>query len=364
MLVGFSMKLRTSILAGASTLAVIAVAAIGLFAAQRSPDNGGNPSREQETADSGLPSVKTVSIDCDFGTVAPGAALEKTVAIRNDGATAISLMDVATSCGCTLADVSKETIEPGQSADVKVSYSPPSIATTEERQVLLRFEGNEPRVFAIVVRAHVRPEMSILPLRLRVSSAKEGVAVVYNYGKSDWLGIDVRSRSGSVAIASVNPLSKVEVPDGARQAYKIRVVPGDIDSLISTAQYDRLDVVPLGGSGIGAQEIAVEIAPHSESRILPSLVTLSKGGGLKKTVLVMLPSAVDAHASGLTVRVRRTQDVLPTEWESLASGRWKATVDFSAFPFHEDVQGEAIELTLRGNAVAEFYCQLAPKGAQ
>ncbi|HSD63319.1 MAG TPA: DUF1573 domain-containing protein, partial [Ignavibacteriaceae bacterium] len=56
----------------------------------------------------------------DFGTVQEGQVVDYTFNFVNKGETALQIRDVKTSCGCTAALVSKNTIEPGKEGTIKV----------------------------------------------------------------------------------------------------------------------------------------------------------------------------------------------------------------------------------------------------
>ncbi len=56
----------------------------------------------------------------DFGDVQQGKVVDYTFSFVNRGEAALKIRDVKTSCGCTAALVSKETIEPGKEGTLKV----------------------------------------------------------------------------------------------------------------------------------------------------------------------------------------------------------------------------------------------------
>ncbi len=58
----------------------------------------------------------------DFGTIEFGRVAEYTFKIKNSGKEILEIKRVATSCACTTAKISKEKIEPGEEADLLVSY--------------------------------------------------------------------------------------------------------------------------------------------------------------------------------------------------------------------------------------------------
>lgn len=59
----------------------------------------------------------------DFGSITQNEPVEYEFEITNNGAEAVKILDVKTSCGCTAAGYSKEPIEPGNSTNLTASYN-------------------------------------------------------------------------------------------------------------------------------------------------------------------------------------------------------------------------------------------------
>ena len=63
----------------------------------------------------------------DFGEIPQGKPVTIEFAFSNAGDTPLLIADVATSCGCTASDYSKEPIAPGKSSKIKVTYNAASM---------------------------------------------------------------------------------------------------------------------------------------------------------------------------------------------------------------------------------------------
>lgn len=71
----------------------------------------------------GTPRVEVVPASYDFGQV--GSEPVTTVfAVRNEGGGPLQIESVTTSCGCTTAQLSADSIAPGQAADLTVTFDP------------------------------------------------------------------------------------------------------------------------------------------------------------------------------------------------------------------------------------------------
>jgi len=58
----------------------------------------------------------------DFGVVEEGKKLEYTFKFQNNGTESLVIKDIKTSCGCTAAVVSENTVKPGQDGSIKVNF--------------------------------------------------------------------------------------------------------------------------------------------------------------------------------------------------------------------------------------------------
>ena len=63
----------------------------------------------------------------DFGEIPQGKPVSVEFAFTNTGDAPLLIADVATSCGCTASDYSKEPIAPGASSKIKVTYNAANI---------------------------------------------------------------------------------------------------------------------------------------------------------------------------------------------------------------------------------------------
>jgi len=71
-----------------------------------------------------IPELADKNYTYDFGDIPPDRKVEKTFTIVNKGTKDLVIYDVSSSCGCTAALVDKDTIPPGESADILVTYDP------------------------------------------------------------------------------------------------------------------------------------------------------------------------------------------------------------------------------------------------
>jgi hypothetical protein len=71
-----------------------------------------------------LPELKDKNYTWDFGDVKPDQKVEKTLVLKNTGTKELKIEDVSSSCGCTAALVTSDTIASGGETQLLVTYDP------------------------------------------------------------------------------------------------------------------------------------------------------------------------------------------------------------------------------------------------
>lgn len=104
------MKLKSIILT--ILVIILAIAIYGYFKAAPSPS----------TSTENQPSIEVSPQSYNFGPANYGEKLGHAFTVTNIGNQTLEITKVATSCGCTTAEVSQTSILPGQQADLAVTY--------------------------------------------------------------------------------------------------------------------------------------------------------------------------------------------------------------------------------------------------
>ena len=89
------------------------------------------------------PRIRVEPEGFDFGNVLPGKTLRKEFTIRNFGNAPLVLESVSTTCGCTAALAGTQTVEPGRSPPLRVTFQTRTFSGKVERKVLVR--SNDPQ---------------------------------------------------------------------------------------------------------------------------------------------------------------------------------------------------------------------------
>ena len=121
----------------------------------------GTPSAEAK------PKIKLDHLVHDFKEVSPTSELDAVFNITNTGNAPLEIIDIKTSCGCTVPSIGKRLLDPGESTVFKVHLRPPNVAGLVDKKVTIK--TNDPAIPTIVVSllANVVLELSIEPQFVR-----------------------------------------------------------------------------------------------------------------------------------------------------------------------------------------------------
>ena len=78
------------------------------------------PGIEPGTGD--LPRIEITPQSFDFGDVVYGQVVEYIFKVKNAGSEILEIKRLATSCGCTSAEIAEKQINPGEEAELRVAY--------------------------------------------------------------------------------------------------------------------------------------------------------------------------------------------------------------------------------------------------
>jgi hypothetical protein len=124
----------------------------------------------------------------DLGTMFRGAVAEKKVVLKNTGSVVLEVGQVEASCGCTGAMVSETKIEPGNTADLRITFNSKNFTGTVHKTVTVNSNAaNEPRQ-VVEFTAKIVDEISMSAAQLWFKDAEVGrkatvTVVVTNNGE-------------------------------------------------------------------------------------------------------------------------------------------------------------------------------------
>lgn len=91
----------------------------------------------------------------DFGKVKPGTKVSKDFKFKNVGDNPYVIQNAKGSCGCTVPQYPKKPIQPGESANITVNYSPSKRMKGEQNNSVTLTGNTEPRKTKLRIKANV-----------------------------------------------------------------------------------------------------------------------------------------------------------------------------------------------------------------
>jgi hypothetical protein len=129
----------------ASIILISGLLVLGYFKATPGAENGSGNGPEIEI----LPKI------FEFGDIQYGQIVEYDFSVKNSGNDALEIKKVATSCSCTTAKVDRETIPPGETADLHVRYDSGAMGS-------LHGKGRQERIIYIRSNDPINPQAEVM----------------------------------------------------------------------------------------------------------------------------------------------------------------------------------------------------------
>ena len=92
----------------------------------------------------------------NFGDIEQNTTNPKTFTFTNTGSEPLIISDAKGSCGCTVPEYPKQPIQPGESGEIKVVYSPGTQVNAQTKTVTIT-ANTEPSTTVLRITANVAP---------------------------------------------------------------------------------------------------------------------------------------------------------------------------------------------------------------
>jgi hypothetical protein len=91
----------------------------------------------------------------DFGRVKAGIALEHDFVLKNDSKRVLRVQNISTSCGCTVSEVAKKTLAPGESTTIKVKFDSLGYYGETQQFVYVTTDNLDKPILRYIIKAYV-----------------------------------------------------------------------------------------------------------------------------------------------------------------------------------------------------------------
>lgn len=108
----------------------------------------------------------------NFGSITEGTKVDHTFSIKNNGDAPLQILRVRPSCGCTAANASSPTIQPGKKGEIKTSFNSANFSGTIAKTISL--DTNDPKTptYTLTLKGTISSEIQITPKQLNLGQIK------------------------------------------------------------------------------------------------------------------------------------------------------------------------------------------------
>jgi len=96
-------------------------------------------------------------LEWDFGIVKAGVVLEHVFVLTNDSARDLVIKDTTTSCGCTVSEIKKKRLMPGESTELLVKFEKKGYNGATHQFVYVNTDNVDKPIVRFTVKASVSP---------------------------------------------------------------------------------------------------------------------------------------------------------------------------------------------------------------
>lgn len=91
----------------------------------------------------------------DFGQVKEGVVLKHDFLFRNESDKTLKITDITTSCGCTVSEVKKKVIPPGEETQIKVSFKTKGYSGPTQQIVYVHTDNLDNSILRFIIKADI-----------------------------------------------------------------------------------------------------------------------------------------------------------------------------------------------------------------
>lgn len=89
----------------------------------------------------------------DFGRAKEGEVLKHGFTFRNEGKSVLTIKEINTSCGCTLSEVKKKTLQPGEATTIEVQFKSKGYSGPSQQFVYVHTDALDNPILRYIIKA-------------------------------------------------------------------------------------------------------------------------------------------------------------------------------------------------------------------
>ena len=170
----------------------------------------------------------------NFGTILQGEKVEHVFSLKNSGDAPLEIKQVRPSCGCTVVNLSTQTIPPGGKGEIKTTFNSTGFQGKVKKEIAVESNDTAASVYTLTLVGTIREEIEVTPKILEFGKVR------VNTPKTLEFTIDNKSNI-PMTIQAIKPsLPQAEVKGGRNTifpgesaTFTVTVTPRENDRVIS-----------------------------------------------------------------------------------------------------------------------------------
>lgn len=139
---------------------------------QAGPERPGAAAEQQAARET--PRVAFQSVAHDFGRISDDRNVRTTFGFTNNGPGTLNILDIRTTCGCTVPELAKNEYAPGESGEITVVFNPNNRRGHQDRYVTVMTNDPASPNVALRVQADVQPLIEVEPMLAQFGEVRRG----------------------------------------------------------------------------------------------------------------------------------------------------------------------------------------------
>ena len=254
---------------------------------------GLSPLLQGAESSGGIPKAEAIDPMFNFGTAPSGPPVKHVFKIRNAGTGTLTIDGVTTSCGCTAAKPTKNSLAPGEESDIAVTFDTISEKGPSTRTITVVTNDPKQRQLDLTLKGDLRAQVEAAPPFVAFGIVKHGVEKTSRVTIADLVN-DKELQVGPITNSSANvKVSQEPRTDGKPGAMltvtllkSMPVGPFD-DTIKVTTSRAPLNIAVYGtvtgDLTVSPAQVSFGIVPHHQSAL--RIVRLTNAGGQAINVL-------------------------------------------------------------------------------
>jgi hypothetical protein len=162
----------------------------------------------------------------DLGTAYEDSSLEGRIIFKNNGDKPMTIGDIRTSCGCTVAQLEKLRYYPGEEGQISVRFNSKGFSGVARKSVTIYVKEGTPANVRVILQANIKSKVEIEPsfvdfqdIKLSDASPIRNIEVKNNMQSS----ITIAEVKTNLKSLEIKP-KKFEVKPGSSQMVEIKLI--------------------------------------------------------------------------------------------------------------------------------------------